>query len=343
MPSTETILITGANGYIGQHIVAHALSQGHNVRATARSESSLAKLRATFPQHAAQLSTALVTDMTSPASYASALDKTITAIIHTASPLVLDPKDLKADVLDPAINGSVAILEAAVRYAPNASRLVVTSSLAAVADPSAGLRPGYAYTSADWNPMTYEQAAASSPVPAYVASKALAERAMWDWVAAHKPPFTLTALNPSWVYGPVIGTPNLASLNTSLAVLWSGLVDAQAVPPTDFPGFIDVRDLAAAHVNALSRPAAAGQRLLASTRSSYQTVADIVRDEFPELRGRVPEGRPGFGLTEDTYSVDGETAARVLGIEYTPLRTTVKDTFAQLLAAEKAAKTVGTA
>jgi len=57
------------------------------------------------------------------------------------------------DLLEPAIKGTTGILDSVKRLAPTVKRVVVTSSFAAVADPSKGHRPGYVYTDKDWNPV----------------------------------------------------------------------------------------------------------------------------------------------------------------------------------------------
>lgn len=64
---------------------------------------------------------------------------------HIASPVIINPKDVKNDLLNPAIQGTVGILKSAL----NSSRIksvVITSSLASVFDLKQGWRPGYTYT-----------------------------------------------------------------------------------------------------------------------------------------------------------------------------------------------------
>lgn len=54
---------------------------------------------------------------------------------------------------------------------------------------------------------------------------------------------------------------------------------------------VDVRDVARSHVDALKNPTAANQRvLLISGLISPQLVVNIIRENFPALRDRVPEG-----------------------------------------------------
>ncbi|KAJ9149267.1 NAD-dependent epimerase dehydratase [Pleurostoma richardsiae] len=337
--SEQTLLVTGANGYVAGHIIKLALEKGYKVRGTVRSDASIPKLRDTFAQYASQLTFAIVPDITKPELYERAFESSVTGVIHTASPFVFEVKDRAKDILEPAINGAVAILDAVKLYGPCVRRVVTTSSFAAIIDVSLGHRPGHTYTEQDWNPLTYEEGmSASWGAVTYTASKALAEKGMWAWMAAQDPPppFDLTAINPPWVFGPhVPQLDSLNGLNQSTASLRAALLDADAVPPTDFAGFVDVRDTAAAHIAALETPEAGGQRFLLGGHFDYQSAADAVRAELPELMGRVPQGQVGKGWEEEVYEIDGSKAERMLRIEYTPLAVTMRDTFLELLEAER--------
>lgn len=331
-----TVLITGANSYVASHVVKLALDKGYQVRGTVRTKSSGDKLIAAFPEHSTKLSYSLVSDITKPDLYATCLDG-VDGVIHVASPFTFQPKDLAQDMLEPAKAGSLAILEAVQKYGPSVRRVINVSSFAAVVNLSKGLRPGYTYSEKDWNPTTWDEAANSDAVVAYCASKAIAERAMFDWVESNKTSinFSLTSVCPPWVFGPYATPPDdLNHISESLKFLWN-LVGAKSVPDTDFAGFVDVRDLAQAIFKAYENPDAAGQRFLLGSKFSYQIAADVIRKEFPELSDKVPVGSPGSGEKEDTYSLDTTKVRKTLGLEFTPVNITVKDTMAQLLEAAK--------
>ena len=87
-------------------------------------------------------------------------------VIHTASPFHFNVQDVQKDLLDPAINGTTGILKAIKKSAPTVKRVVITSSFAAIIDGAKGLRPGYVYTEADWNPTT-PQLALENPSNGY--------------------------------------------------------------------------------------------------------------------------------------------------------------------------------
>ncbi|KAI1374405.1 NAD(P)-binding protein [Hypoxylon crocopeplum] len=332
-----TILVTGGGGFVGGQIIRRALESGFSVRITARSASSAARTVSRFPSYASKLSTALIPDMTVPESYESAFaDGSITAIVHSASPFVLAPEDNVRDLLEPAVRGATSVLEAALRYGGGkVTRVVATSSFASIVDLSQGLRVGYTYSEKDWNPATWDEAAAADGVTAYCASKALAERAMWDWMHAHagQASFSLATVCPPWIFGPYAHAPaSTKGLSESIGLL-NGIIDADAVPAFDFGGYADCREVAAAHIRAIEVPEAAGKRFLVGQDFRYQEAVDIARETVPGLAQRLPVGKPGEW--QPAYHIDGSLATRVLGLKYGTLKDTVTDTYVQLLKARE--------
>jgi NADPH-dependent methylglyoxal reductase len=294
----------------------------------------VAAVKAAHSKYESQLSFAIVPDMTEPSKYKDAFSN-VTGIMHLASPFVLAPKDIPTELLEPAINGVTSILKAAKEYGPSVKRIVLTSSFAAILDMGKGYRAGYTYTEADWNPMTYSEATTADGPTAYCASKGLAEAAGWEWVKTNSPSFTLSAICPPWVFGPNIsGIKDLKKLNESTHALWS-LLGAEKLPPTDFAGFADVRDVAKAHLAALEKDEAQGERFLVGSHFDYQSAVDELIAWNPELETRLPKGVKGAGLKEEVYVLDGSKAEKILGLKYTPLGVTMKDSFVQLLEAEK--------
>ncbi|KAL6693086.1 hypothetical protein J3F84DRAFT_401667 [Trichoderma pleuroticola] len=344
-PSDHTLLVTGATSYVAGHVINQALTKGYNVRVCVRSESAKENIFATFHNYGSQLSFALVKDITRPEFFKDAFaDGAVTGVIHLASPVNFSPEDNRRDILDPAINSAKSIIEAAKLFGPSVQRVVNTSSMAALLDVSKGLRPGYTYSEKDWNPMTYDEAAESDPVSVYCASKALAEKGMWEFMESgdKKPTFSLVSVNPSMIFGPdFYPITGLTSLKASAAGAWA-LVDAKEIPPPDFCGVVDVRDVAKALLNAFEIPEAAGQRYLLAKHFEWQTAADAAREALEEPdRSRIPAGSPGSmdngAWKSVTYGVDGSKAVRELGLEYRPLKDTMGDTIKQLLEVERKA------
>lgn len=246
--------------------------------------------------------------------------------------------DAKKDLIDPAVLGTTAVLEALHRTCLTVRRVVITSSFAAILNPklaSAGVEK--TYTEADWSPLTLEDAY-SNGVLAYAASKAFAERAAWDFVAENKPNFSLSTINPPMIYGPVkYPVKSLDSVNTSnqlLADIISGKHKG-GLPPTGLPLWVDVRDVALAHVRAIEIEGAAGKRFFA-TAGHYSNV-DLYRalwGNFPELRDRLPDeagkgGDPNPAF--NSFGYDTAQATTTLGLEWTPYEKTIIDSAKSLL------------
>jgi dihydroflavonol-4-reductase len=80
--------------------------------------------------------------------------------------------DAQKDLVDPAVKGTTNVLHTCART-PDLRRVVLTSSVAAITDSP---KPEHTYTEADWNE---ESSLDRNP---YYYSKAMAERAAWDFV-----------------------------------------------------------------------------------------------------------------------------------------------------------------
>ena len=89
-----TILITGANGYIGSWAVKTALERGYSVRAVVRAESKSLPLRELFGKHVEEgkLEFKYVEDLTKDGAYDEVV-KDVDAILHIASPLPTQSSD----------------------------------------------------------------------------------------------------------------------------------------------------------------------------------------------------------------------------------------------------------
>ncbi|KAJ9221648.1 hypothetical protein DTO027B5_6369 [Paecilomyces variotii] len=343
MSAEKKVLVTGASGFVAAHIIQVFLEAGYAVKGTVRSESTAEKVRSTYPKYADKLSFAIVPDMAVPDAFDEAV-KGVEGIIHTATPFQIQVEDNERDLLRPAIDGTVNILRSAKKFAPQVRRVVIISSFAAIGDFSKGNRPGYTYTEADWNPMSYEEAAKKETpgALAYCAAKALAERSAWDFIKNEKPNFDLVTLCPPMVYGPNINaTTDLSKLNTSSADIYQlmapGRKPTDEMPQTSFWSWVDVRDVALAHLRAYEIPEAGNQRFfLCNGNFSYQMMCDILRENIPELRDRVPIGKPGSGFGGvELYKTDASKAEKVLGIKFRPLEVPVVDAARSFLELEK--------
>lgn len=337
------VLLTGGNGFIAVHIISILLERGHSITTTVRSESKTTYLRNKFTPavNERQLKFAIVEDITTPGAFDDVLkNNSFDAVLHTSSPFVFKINDITNDLLTPAINGTTEILKSAKKYGSGVKRVIVTSSFASIVDLNQGNRPGYAYSEKDWNPITYEQAQ-KDPVAGYYGSKKLAEKAAWDFVENEKPSFDLVTLCPPMVYGPALQeVKNMDNLNTSNAAFYA-IFNGQTKELTQ-PGvwlWVDVRNIAQAHVAAIEKPEAANQRFLVSQGTfTIGQVADFIWKHYPEraqAKG-VPKSTPANGYPQEgNYFPDNSKSKEILGIEYIPFDTMLKDQLDQFVALEK--------
>lgn len=169
----------------------------------------------------------------------------------------------------------------------------------------------------------------------------LAERAAWAFIENENPTFDLVTINPTLVFGPAaphLSSGETSSLNTSnlriLDMIQGKMKDK--LEPTGFYSWVDVRDVALAHVSALEVPEAAGQRfLLMAGYHTNKRIAEIIATLGPEFKeslpadlGEVEDDLPG---PNERYKFSSKQSTDVLGIMYTSLERTVKDTVESLL------------
>ncbi|KAI1270536.1 hypothetical protein F5Y18DRAFT_368608 [Xylariaceae sp. FL1019] len=327
----KRILLTGGSGFIAAHVLETLLQRGHSVVTTVRSTQKGKHILDAYPQHPrGTLDYVIVEDIASPGAFDKAVisDPPFQAVVHTASPYHFKSQDNKKELLEPAINGTVGLLQAIYKNAPNVGRVVITSSSAAILDQN---QPTKVYSEADWCPITEEQALVG-PANGYRASKTFAERAAWKFVEDNKPNFSLSVCNPPLVLGPIQHhLTSLSSLNTSnerIRDLISGASKSYC-PPTGNHLFVDVRDLAYAHALAAELPSAGGQRFfVVGGKFSNKEIAEIIRDEFPDLREKLPQGdalRSGDYPAQGSYGFDNTRSKQVLGLTYRPLKESIVD------------------
>jgi dihydroflavonol-4-reductase len=120
---------------------------------------------------------------------------------------------------------------------------------------------------------------------AYVRSKAVAERAAWDFMAAEGGALELSAINPSGIFGPILG-PDFSSSIELVTRLLKGLPGC----PRLYFGVVDVRDVADLHVRAMRHPAAKGERFIAASGDimTMLAIARILRERLGDAARRVP-------------------------------------------------------
>ncbi|GLY93175.1 NAD-dependent epimerase/dehydratase family protein [Actinoplanes sp. NBRC 103695] len=265
---TKSVLVTGGTGYVAGWVIAELLNRGYAVRTTVRSMDRAESVRSAVATDDAPL-TFVVADLGADDGWDEAVAGT-DYVLHVASPM-----SDAADLVTPARDGTLRVLRAAT--AAGVERVVMTSA-ANAASPSSYTEEG----------VTDETLWTDPDDPAlipYRRSKTVAEKAAWDFMAAYDGPTTLTTILPGAVFGPLLSAGNLGSV-TIVQRLLSG-----AMPGTPRIGLevVDVRDLADIHLRAMTSPAAAGERFLATGEFLWmREMAVTLRSNLGAAGARVP-------------------------------------------------------
>ena len=191
-------------GFVGSWVINVALREGYKVRTTVRSTSKGEYLDKLFAARygPGKFEYVIVADLEHEGAFDEAV-KDVSAVLHTGSPFYVHIDGDPDSLIKPAVNGTRNVLGSVLKHGSAVKRVVITSSNAAINNSNSGPKKN---TVEDWN--TYSPAAvAKDPknvpgIHAYCASKTLAERAAWDFVAEHKPSWDLATVNPVMVYGP---------------------------------------------------------------------------------------------------------------------------------------------
>ncbi len=291
--SEERVLVTGASGFLATHIVQQLLQKGYRVRGTVRSLQNTQRVQplrdlSTDSRHSLELVEA---DLTQADSWKDAV-KDCKYVMHTASPFpVENPRD-PDDVIKPAVDGVLAVLEAC-RGARTVKRVVLTGAAGSMNN---GMTGEGNFTEENWTTPD----AAPSP---YFKSKVLAEKSAWAFMEtlSEEEKFELAVVNPGYIAGPVLCGSYAASFEIPKRMLQHEM----PMLPRLFLGVVDVRDAAAAHVRAMLVPEAAGQRhILVGHHLWVRDMARILNSHFRSLGYKVPMTEAPYFLIKLAALVD---------------------------------------
>ena len=308
------VLVTGGSGYLGTQLIAALLRDGRQVRATVRSLESEGDVRVAVRRGDAddRWLEVVVADLTSDECW-SAAAAGCEEVHHVASPIPAAQPDDPDELIVPAREGTLRALRAA-RDA-GARRVVVTSSFAAV---GYSPKPDAEYTEADW---TDPDTPGLAPYPR---SKAIAERAAWDFIEREGDETELVVVNPTFILGPTLTTQARSSLQLTKAML-NGTMP---VLRRQRFGVADVRDVADLHLRAMATPEAAGKRFLALADGptiSFLEMAQILRERLGPLAERVPT-QEAPGPEPPRLIIHNDRAKQQLGWRPRPAGTTIVET-----------------
>ncbi|KAJ6895710.1 cinnamoyl-CoA reductase 1 [Populus alba x Populus x berolinensis] len=311
----KIVCVTGASGYIASWLVKLLLSRGYTVKASVRDPNDPKKTEHLRALNGAQERLQLFkANLLEEGSFDSIVEG-CEGVFHTASPFYHDVKDPQVELLDPAVKGTLNVLGSCAKH-QSIRRVVLTSSVAAVAYNGKPRTPDVVV---DETWFSDPNLCRESKVW-YVLSKTLAEDAAWKF--AKEKDMDMVAINPAMVIGPLLQP----TLNTSAAAILSLIKGAQTFPNASF-GWINVKDVANAHIQAFELSSASGRYCLVERVAHYSEVVKILHELYPDLQ--LPEKCADDKPYVPIYQVSKEKA-KSLGVEFIPLEASVKETVESL-------------
>jgi dihydroflavonol-4-reductase len=247
-PNEQLVLVTGVSGYIGLHCAAELLNKGYKVRGTVRSlgKEAMVKTAVARASSRADELELVEADLLKDAGWSAAVEG-CDFVLHVASPFIMSEPDDPNELIRPAVEGTKRVLKHAKRA--GVKRLILTSSIVAMfSDKVSGTG-----TPDDW--------ADPDQVGSYAKSKILAEQAAWRFIAAQtgSDAMEMVAINPGGVMGPTLTGVAAGASTTMISDMINGKLPM--IPDLNV-GMVDVRDVALAHVAALTVAEAAGKRFV---------------------------------------------------------------------------------
>jgi dihydroflavonol-4-reductase len=331
------VLVTGGSGFLGGWCLVELLRRGYRARTTVRDLSREPEIRAMLASEVAvgdRLSV-LAADLRGDEGWEQAVHG-CEYVLHVASPFPpAQPKD-PDELIVPAREGTLRVLGAALDA--GVRRVVVTSSVAAIRN--RGELPSAPLTEEDWTDL------GNPNLTPYARSKTVAERSAWELVRERGEVERLAVVNPGAILGPVLSDDR----SYSLEVIERLLKGMPGVPRIGF-SFVDVRDVAALQLSAMTAPEAGGERFIAAGPFLWMSeVAEVLRERLGEAAAKVPKRTvpnlivramaifdPGIrsivGDLGRKVEVSNEKAKALLGWSPRPLDETIVDCAQSLIRA----------
>jgi len=316
-----TVLVTGCAGYVATSIIRKLVSDGYKVRGTMRSvdvsDTRVAMMKRIFPQ--VELVEADL--LGAEDSFSKAMEG-CKYVIHTASPFKLDAKDVQSELIAPAIKGTEAVMRAAAKA--KISRVVLTSSVAAVGNWTKEGKSGKVWTEEDWC-----EDEPDGPVTGYRVSKTLAEKKAWE--LSKELGVELAVLNPGFVIGPMLSARKDGESVQFMVKMLDGTMKEKAAAGqlSGYPKPVtDVRDLALAHVRAMEKEEAAGKRVLICSEAGYTSakMASLLGDRFKAYPLPTESQEQ-----EIDAKFDNKRTKEILGVSLRPVEVSLRDMAAAAL------------
>ncbi|MGE5394198.1 MAG: NAD-dependent epimerase/dehydratase family protein [Candidatus Saccharibacteria bacterium] len=338
---SKPILVTGGTGYLASWIVKQLLELELDVRTTVRSLANNEKYAHLTALAVKSKGTLQVyeADLLQPGSFKEAMDG-CELVIHTASPFKISGiKNAQKELVEPALEGTRNVLDT-VDATPSVKRVVLTSSIVAIYGDAIDIEKTEKgiFTEEHWN---FSSTPEHQPYPY---SKTVAEKLAWE-KASKQERWDLVTIHPGFIIGPSLSKRTDSTSIDMMIQVGSGKFKS-GVPAGNMT-FVDVRDVARAHILAGFTPTASGRYICSPHEKSFMDLVNAVRVHYPQLplpTKFVPKWlfslmAPMIGFTRKyvkrnigiDVKMDNSRIGKDLGMTFIPFEETVDEHFTQLI------------
>jgi len=337
---SKPILVTGGTGYMASWIVKQLLDEGREVRTTVRNlaqKDKYAHLTALAVKSSGILQF-FEADLLKKGSFSEAMAG-CELVIHTASPFKISGlKNAQKELVEPALEGTRNVLDS-VNATESVKRVVLTSSIAAIYGDAIDIRTTEKgiFTEEQWN---ITSSAKHQPYPF---SKTMAEKLAWE-MAGKQSRWDLLTINPGFIMGPSLSKRTDSTSIDLMLQLATGKFKTGV--PSGEMAFVDVRDVAKAHILAGFSSTASGRHVCVSDHKTFLDMANVIRANYPKYplpKGFVPKWlfwliAPLAGFTRKYVKLnvgidlkfDNSYIRKDLEMNFIPFEQTITDHFQQL-------------
>ncbi|KAI1755703.1 putative aldehyde reductase 2 [Xylaria castorea] len=300
IPPGSVVVVIGANGYIGYiglEVCQKLLETGYRVRGTVRDIERCNWMHRIFDKNwPGQFELVRFQNFATDGAFDQAFEGAA-GVLYISTPMIFDPDPAK--VVEPTVNGTLNILNAAARA--KVQRFVLNGSSKAV-ETTVYNQP-HELTTKTFNHEALRKARNEPASPmfqrsfdVYSAGRTAAELAFWSWIEENKPPFVANCVVPDGNFGRVLGREHAGQgssfgmLKRALAGEWTDVFPYLAY-------YIDVEDCARLLVAALALSSVKSERIFAYySNGTWNDLRHKVRELFPD--------RPDIVTGED-FTVEG--------------------------------------
>ncbi|KAL4347240.1 hypothetical protein GQ457_17G012850 [Hibiscus cannabinus] len=309
------VCVTGASGYLASWLVKRLLLSGYHVVGTVRDPANQRKLAHLWSLEGAKERLRLVrADLLEDGSFDDAIIG-CQGVFHTASPVIKPSFDPKAEILEPAVKGTLNVLRSCKKN-PSLRRVVLTSSSSTVR-----ARDDFDFKTpldeSSWSSVQLCETLQYSninmlcrfPKIWYALSKTLAEKAAWEFCNENN--IDLVTVLPSFVIGPSL-PPDLCATASDVLALLNG--ETEQFERHGRMGYVHIDDVALCHILVYEHDAANGRHLCSSTVIDNNDLVSMLSARYPSLP--IPKRFPQLDRPYYEFNTSKITS---LGFKFRPI------------------------